>query len=144
MDPIPKEEMGNATSMFNLMRNLGGSVGIATATTLIARTSQTFINDLVKNVNPYRLTEQSLLTGLRAYFIERGSDAVTATHQAYAAMNGMLGQQAALLAYINEFKFFRHRFDPDGAAGAADAPPPRPPAAGGHALGFFFTAGTPG
>ena len=29
MDPIPKEEMGNATSMFNLMRNLGGSIGIA-------------------------------------------------------------------------------------------------------------------
>ena len=29
MDPIPKEEMGNATSMFNLMRNLGGSFGIA-------------------------------------------------------------------------------------------------------------------
>ena len=37
MDPIPKEEMGNATSMFNLMRNLGGSFGIAAATTYLFR-----------------------------------------------------------------------------------------------------------
>ena len=36
MDPIPKEEMGNATSMFNLMRNLGGGFGIAAATTTVA------------------------------------------------------------------------------------------------------------
>ncbi len=106
MDPIRPEEMGNATSLFNLMRNIGGSIGIATGTTIIARTSQTFINDLVKNVNPYRFTDQSLLMQLRRYFISRGSDAVTALHQAYAALNGMVGQQAALLSYINEFKFF--------------------------------------
>ena len=29
MDPIPREKMGNATSLFNLMRNIGGSIGIA-------------------------------------------------------------------------------------------------------------------
>ena len=40
MDPIPKEEMGNATSMFNLMRNLGGSMGIASATTFLFRRQQ--------------------------------------------------------------------------------------------------------
>jgi len=106
MDPIRPEEMGNATSLFNLMRNIGGSVGISTGTTIIARASQTFVNDLVPNVNVYRFTQRSLLAMLRAYFVSRGSDAVTATHQAYAAISGMVGQQAALLAYINEFKFF--------------------------------------
>ena len=40
MDPIPREEMGNATSMFNLMRNMGGSIGIATATTYLFRRQQ--------------------------------------------------------------------------------------------------------
>ena len=40
MDPIPKEEMGNATSMFNLMRNLGGGFGIAAATTFLFRRQQ--------------------------------------------------------------------------------------------------------
>ena len=33
MDPIPRERMGNATSLFNLMRNLGGSIGIASTGT---------------------------------------------------------------------------------------------------------------
>ena len=46
MDPIPKEEMGNATSMFNLMRNLGGSVGIAGATTYLFRRKQFHTNVL--------------------------------------------------------------------------------------------------
>src|SRR5437879_5351413 len=46
MDPIAKEVMGNATSLFNLMRNIGGSVGIAIATTLISRKAQQNINVL--------------------------------------------------------------------------------------------------
>ena len=37
MDSIPREEMGNATSLYNFMRNIGGSFGIALATTLLAR-----------------------------------------------------------------------------------------------------------
>ena len=37
MDPIPRERMGNATSLFNLMRNIGGSIGIAVTGTMLAR-----------------------------------------------------------------------------------------------------------
>src|SRR5437660_760219 len=37
---IPKEQMGNATSLFNLMRNIGASIGIASVTTISARHSQ--------------------------------------------------------------------------------------------------------
>ena len=44
MDPIPRERMGNATSLFNLMRNLGGSIGIATTGTLLARKQQEYFN----------------------------------------------------------------------------------------------------
>jgi hypothetical protein len=40
MDPIPRERMGNATSLFNLMRNLGGGIGIAATSTMLARRSQ--------------------------------------------------------------------------------------------------------
>ena len=38
--------------------------------------------------------------------MSRGSDPVKATREAYAAMYGIVQQQAALLAYLNEFKFF--------------------------------------
>src|SRR5256885_6595546 len=40
MAPIPRERMGNATSLFNLMRNIGGSVGIAVTRTMLARNQQ--------------------------------------------------------------------------------------------------------
>jgi DHA2 family multidrug resistance protein len=106
MDRIPREEMGNATSLFNLMRNIGGSVGIAVATTLIARSSQTFIHELGAHVNPFNLDATARVAQLRAFFISRGADAATATREAYAAVNGLVQQQAALLSYINEFKIF--------------------------------------
>ncbi len=106
MDAIRPEAMGNATSLFNLMRNIGGSVGIATATTMIARSTQNFLHTFGRHVNPYNLTEQSLVASLRAYFVERGADRVTALREAYAAVGGMVQQQAALLSYLNVFKFF--------------------------------------
>ncbi len=106
MDPIRREEMGNATSLFNLMRNIGGSIGIATATTMIARSSQTFINTLGRHVNPYNPRSTATFDQLRAYFMSRGADAATAARDAYGAMYGMVQQQASLLSYLNEFKFF--------------------------------------
>jgi DHA2 family multidrug resistance protein len=98
--------MGNATSLFNLMRNIGGSVGIATATTMIARKTQTFLSVYGQHINPYNPTQQAMTDMLRGYFISRGADAATATREAYAALDGILQQQAALLSYLNVFKFF--------------------------------------
>ena len=53
MDSIPRERMGNATSLFNLMRNIGGSVGIATTGTLLSRHTQATTNMLGANVTIY-------------------------------------------------------------------------------------------
>ena len=52
MSRISQEKMGNATGIFNLMRNLGGSFGIATATTLLARRSQFHQSRLVEHLTP--------------------------------------------------------------------------------------------
>ena len=106
MDAIAPEEMGNATSLFNLMRNIGGSVGIATATTMIARTTQIFINTFGRHVNPYNPRAVAAIGQMRSYFMSRGADIVTATREAYAAVFGSVQQQASLLSYLNEFKFF--------------------------------------
>src|SRR5207247_10843753 len=51
MSLIAREEMGNATSIFNLMRNLGGSVGIATIATMLSRNPQTQYNILDAHVS---------------------------------------------------------------------------------------------
>jgi DHA2 family multidrug resistance protein len=55
MSRISQEKMGNATGLFNLLRNLGGSFGIATMTTLLARRSQVHQSHLVEHLTPYDL-----------------------------------------------------------------------------------------
>jgi MFS transporter, DHA2 family, multidrug resistance protein len=101
--PIPKEQMGNATSLFNLMRNIGASVGIASVTTISARHMQIHTNVLAQNVNPYNSLAQGTLTAMKQAFMARGMDAATATQQANAAAFGMVQQQAAMMAYIDTF-----------------------------------------
>src|SRR6266576_3016352 len=63
MDAIPREKMGNATSLFNLMRNIGGSIGIAMTGTLLSRHSQSTTQMLGANVTPYDPASQSMLYG---------------------------------------------------------------------------------
>jgi len=104
MDPIPVEQMGNATSMFNLMRNLGGSIGIAGATTMQARTQQMHTNLLGAFVTPYNQQAQQALNGLRGTFMAGGSDTVTATRRAYDALFGMVERQAAMLSFVDVFR----------------------------------------
>jgi DHA2 family multidrug resistance protein len=86
------------------MRNIGGSVGIATIETLLARMNQSHSSVLVQHVDPYSPTTQALFEGLRAAFIARGADAVTATQRAYAALYGMVQKQAAMLSFLDGFK----------------------------------------
>ncbi len=106
MSPIRKEQMGNATSLFNLMRNLGGSVGIAMGATLISRHEQQHLNYLGAHVTQYSPQAQQTLKGLEGMFRSHGSPPATATQQAYHALWGMVQQQAAILAYIDVFVIF--------------------------------------
>jgi DHA2 family multidrug resistance protein len=103
MDPIPRERMGNATSLFNLMRNLGGGIGIATTGTLLARRSQSTAAILGANVTAYSPAAQSTFAAARGAFIRGGSDPVTATARAYAAVSGMVHRQATMVAFVEIF-----------------------------------------
>jgi DHA2 family multidrug resistance protein len=104
MDPIPKEEMGNATSMFNLMRNLGGSVGIAASTTFLFRGQQFHVHQLVGNVTPYDQQVRVWMSGVQSSMLARGSDPTTAMHQSYSAIWGMVQRQAAMLSFLDTFR----------------------------------------
>jgi MFS transporter, DHA2 family, multidrug resistance protein len=104
MDPIPRESMGNATSMFNLMRNIGGSLGIAVATTLLARRQQIHTSVLGAHVDVYSPQARALLEQLRAAFMARGADLATATQQARAAVFGLVQRQAAMLSFTDVFR----------------------------------------
>jgi DHA2 family multidrug resistance protein len=103
MDAIPRERMGNATSLFNLMRNIGGSVGIATTGTMLARHEQSITAILGAQVTPYNPRAQSMFEELRAAFLAAGADAATATHRANAALFGMVQKQAAMVSFVGIF-----------------------------------------
>lgn len=104
MDPIPKEEMGNATSMFNLMRNLGGSVGIACATTYLFRREQFHTNVLGGHVNAYSPATQLYVNGLQSRMMAHGADSQSALHRAYGAIWGMVQRQAAMNSFVDTFR----------------------------------------
>jgi MFS transporter, DHA2 family, multidrug resistance protein len=101
--PIPKEQMGNATSLFNLMRNIGASIGIAAVTTTVARHTQAHTNDLAKHVTASDPSAMAMLNSIKSGLIASGMDATTATKQAYAAAFGMVQRHAAMLAYLDAF-----------------------------------------
>ena len=100
---IPKQKMGNATALFNLMRNIGGSLGIALMTTLIARRSQFHQNRLIEHVQLGDLKVQTFLHQSQLWFQSRGSDAYTASRQAVGALYGMVQRQAAMMSFVDAF-----------------------------------------
>ena len=104
MDRIAREKMGNATSLFNLMRNLGGSVGIAVTAFLLSRQQQAYVNVLGANVDAYSPASRSTFEAMRAGFIAAGADVTTATQRAYAALFGTVQQQASMVSFVQLFR----------------------------------------
>lgn len=104
MDPIPKEEMGNATSMFNLMRNLGGGFGIAAATTFLFRRQQFHVTRLTEHLDAMNAQAHQWLTSAQAAMVVRGLDPVTAGGRSYGALWGTVQRQASMLAFIDTFR----------------------------------------
>lgn len=103
MDPISRENMGNATSIFNLMRNIGGSMGIANVTTVVARHTQAHLNDLGAHLNLYDLSARMAMRNLEAGFASRGISPSTSAERAYGAAFGMVARQAAMLSFVDAF-----------------------------------------
>jgi DHA2 family multidrug resistance protein len=110
MDPILRENMGNATSIFNLMRNLGGSMGIAAATTLLSRHRQEHTSALGSRVDAYNPQVRALLEQMRAGFVARGADAVTAAQQARVALFARLQREAMMLSFTDIFRWLAFLF----------------------------------
>ena len=109
-DPIPRERMGNATSIFNLMRNVGASVGISSVEALQFRHMQAHLNYLGQHVNEANARTQQTVAGLSQLFVSKGIDNVTAEHRAHAALWGMVQRQAAMLSYNDVFRFLGWMF----------------------------------
>jgi MFS transporter, DHA2 family, multidrug resistance protein len=86
-----------------MMRNIGGSVGIAVLTTYIARREQANQVTLVRHVTPYSAATGQMLQRLQQAFNAAHANAADALHHAQAALYAIVQQQAAVLSYIDAF-----------------------------------------
>ena len=101
---LRKQEIGNAAGIYNLVRNIGGSVGIASIMTLLVRGSQVHQTTLAADAGAGSPLASGLVHGLQAKLFAQGADAVTAHRMALGALYLMVRQQAALLAYADIFR----------------------------------------
>ena len=90
MASISPDKMGNATSLFSLMRNIGGSVGIAVTGTLLVRQRQSVSAARGEHISTLDPAAMARLAQMKTAFMAAGADATTATNQASSAMAGLL------------------------------------------------------
>jgi DHA2 family multidrug resistance protein len=103
MGMLPNEKMGTGTGIYNLMRNIGGSIGIAVITTILARSSQAYQATLVSHLTPYDQPFQQSFDRLHGFFLAQ-NDPVTATRMALGTIYQSLLDQSMLLAYMINFQ----------------------------------------
>jgi len=102
---IEKEQAGSASGLFNMMRNLGGSMGIAAIGTLVTRREQFHSNRLGEAVSWYNPETQQRIDQLTQFFVSRGADLSTARNQAIAAIGNIVRREAYVMAYNDCFYF---------------------------------------
>jgi DHA2 family multidrug resistance protein len=100
---VPRERLGNATAAYNVVRNLGGSIGVALATTMLSRRSQHHQSTLVSHVDVWSAATTARLREWTDHFMGLGNDPFTAKRRAMAMLYHDTQVQAQVLAYADEF-----------------------------------------
>lgn len=103
LSSIERHEMGNATGMFNLLRNIGGSVGIAIAATMLGRFNQFYQTNLVAHITPYTTAWQIRFNEIKQGLVAKGVNASIADQTALGMMYGVVRKQAAVLSFNHIF-----------------------------------------
>lgn len=103
MGLLRKEEMGNGSGLFNLMRNMGGSIGVSLATTLQERAALAHQALLTKDLTPGNPVYQGALKSAETY-LSTSVNAAQAHLMAPGVIYQSLLQQANLFAYVDVFR----------------------------------------
>jgi DHA2 family multidrug resistance protein len=104
MGTLSREQMGNAAGIFNLMRNIGGSIGIAAITTLVTRHTQASQAALAWHMSKFNFNFQQQLAHIQSALASNAGN-WAATKKSLAVLYGILQQQSSLLSYVYGFRF---------------------------------------
>lgn len=101
---IEPENAGSASALFNMMRQLGGAIGIAALQTLLTKREQYHSNVLSSSISILEQATRARLDQLTDYFMNHGMiDRVDAAHRAYVAVGKIVQKQAFILAFSDTF-----------------------------------------
>jgi DHA2 family multidrug resistance protein len=101
---LPAEKVGNGSGLYNLMRNIGGSVGISVVETILARHEQVHRSELARNLSPTLTTFQNSISQFTRVFTPM-SGPLTASQQAIAQVGQDLNRQAQYWSYVDDFRY---------------------------------------
>jgi DHA2 family multidrug resistance protein len=100
---IRKEEMGNATAIFNLLRNLGGSFGVAIVTTMLARRAQFHQVHLVEHLTPFDRNFQLAVPQISQMLRDRGLIPSLPNQESLSVIYNQLIKQATMRSFNDAF-----------------------------------------
>ena len=101
---IEAENAGSASGLFNMMRNLGGAVGIAMLQTFLTKREQYHSNVLTQSVSLLEQATRTRIEQLTQYFMNHGvADHADAAHRAVVAIGRIVQKQAYILAFSDTF-----------------------------------------
>jgi DHA2 family multidrug resistance protein len=101
---IEAENAGSASGLFNMMRNLGGAIGIAALQTVLTKREQFHSNVLSQSVSLFEQATRDRIDHLTQYFMSHGVlDRVDAAHRAYVAVGKIVQKQAFIMAFSDTF-----------------------------------------
>jgi len=99
---VRNEDMGNATGIFNLLRNLGGSIGVAFATTILSQRSQFHQTSLVGHLTPFNPAFQIRMQQL-LHHSGQGGTLTTQSKSLLALIYSQVLRQASMLGFNDTF-----------------------------------------
>ena len=101
---LPPGRSNNASALMNLMRNLGASMGISIAVTILGRRVQFHQHRLSSHASPYDPAFMQRLHDLTAYFVSAGQSQAEAATHALSSLYQQIAAQALMLSYLDVFK----------------------------------------
>ncbi|CAN5716750.1 MDR family MFS transporter [soil metagenome] len=105
LSTLKGQEIGQGAAFTGMMRQLGGSFGIAMITTFIARQNMTHRSNLVSKLDVNNPAVQQKVQALQAGFMSKGINSETALKSSYSALDHIVMKQAAVLSYMDVFLY---------------------------------------
>lgn len=103
LSSVPREQMGNATSIYNFLRNLGGSIGVAISTTIFTSRAQLHQSRLVENLTPLDPAFNAAREKATALLTVQGVPPEVAGNAATGAIYGQVVKQATAMGFADAF-----------------------------------------